>query len=276
MQIFNQYCMESGPIKLFVEHTTPGRPLLFCFPGYGNSPFIFEEMAAQLTEYTVVAIHLPWHGITQWPTTVKQTDSKWAQLLVALQQQFSPQHPHYTLLGYSMGGRYAASIYCHQPNTIDHLFLLAPDGLLRRFWYQLATSTSAGRLFFKSCLASYRLIYGLLSLSVKLGISTKGFLKMTSQYLLDAQERKALYDRWVNSRYLNSHPTTLTQQLNEHKTPATLILGEYDSVIVPKAAKALKGVLHLKIKWIKGSHALYKSSYLPTLISYLRGQDESA
>jgi pimeloyl-ACP methyl ester carboxylesterase len=53
-----------------------------------------------------------------------------------------------TLLGFSLGARIALTLYEANPEKVERLVLLAPDGLKVNFWYWLATQTWIGNKLF--------------------------------------------------------------------------------------------------------------------------------
>ena len=55
---------------------------------------------------------------------------------------------HLRVLGFSLGGRIALSLYQAQPENVEKLILLAPDGLIVNFWYWFSTQTWIGNNIF--------------------------------------------------------------------------------------------------------------------------------
>src|SRR5512138_3675541 len=106
-----------------------GEKLVFCFHGYGEdgNSFSFLEKYAG-AQYSFIAFDLPFHGNTQWHDEEFTT----ADLVNIIRQLVGADVNHHTkkisLLGFSLGGRVALSLYQSMPSEIDKIVLLAPDG----------------------------------------------------------------------------------------------------------------------------------------------------
>ena len=125
----------------------------FCFHGFGEDAASFNFLAKYAgNQYTFYSIDLPFHGNTDWKEGLTFTDSDLSQILeeVLRQNNYERQTLNHklTLLGFSLGGRVALSLFELIPGKFEKMVLLAPDGLKINFWYWLATQTWAGNKFF--------------------------------------------------------------------------------------------------------------------------------
>ena len=112
-----------------------GTQIAFCFHGYGEEALLFEFLGKYAgTEFTFYAIDLPFHGKTIWQEGLNFSASDLLQIIVkVLEQHNDPfqsafsDNIKFSLIGYSLGGRIALSLYECIPDKIEKLILLAPD-----------------------------------------------------------------------------------------------------------------------------------------------------
>ena len=130
-----------------------GSKQVVCFHGYGEEAtlYAFLEKYAD-NQFTFYAIDLPFHGQTNWNDGLNFSHTDLQQIVRAILAQANEQrltrNGKLTLMGFSLGGRIALSLYQSQPETVEKIILLAPDGLIVNFWYWLSTQTWAGNKLF--------------------------------------------------------------------------------------------------------------------------------
>jgi len=104
-----------------------GPELLIALHGFGDRARIFAVLeSALVTHYTVVAPDWPFHGQTEW-----HTDSFSKADLLEIVEQLAEQagKTRFSLLAYSFGGRLAQAMLPELSGRLNHLYLLAPDGI---------------------------------------------------------------------------------------------------------------------------------------------------
>lgn len=237
-----------------------GERLLFCFHGYGEDAATFRIFEHALgTEYTIIAIDLPFHGNTEWRESLRFTPKD----LLAIMRKIAPLDLQtVSLMGYSMGGRVALALLQLAPKHFDQLVLVAPDGLHRNFWYRLATQTSAGNGLFRYTMQNPAWFFGGMSWLMRLRLMNKSIFKFAHSYLDDATERWLLYQRWTVMRAFRPSQSQLVQALGKTDAKLKLVFGAYDRIIVPQRADALKRQSsQVSVKIIRAGHQLLKVKY---------------
>src|SRR5262245_46887284 len=101
---------------VFGHGSTP----IVCFHGYGEDgeSFLFLEKYLG-DQFSLIALDLPFHGITNWREKVFSQDDLLAvikELLVV--NGFSCGNSNVTLLAFSLGGRIALNVYELMPSSI--------------------------------------------------------------------------------------------------------------------------------------------------------------
>jgi pimeloyl-ACP methyl ester carboxylesterase len=148
-----------------------------------------------------------------------------------------------SLLGFSLGGRIALSLYQAQPETVEKLVLLAPDGLKVNFWYWLSTQTWAGNKLFAFSMKHPGWFFVFIKLMNKTGLVNSSIFKFVNFYIGNTEARRLLYQRWTGLRKLKPNLPRVKTFIREYKTPTRLVYGKYDRIILPvRGEKFQKGI----------------------------------
>jgi len=214
-----------------------GKKLLICFHGYGETASHFNFLADQLkNEFTTVAIDLPFHGETRW--TSDALDGKKMKTIIeaiAEQEHLSLDNVH--LIGFSLGGRIALSLFEEMPQRIKKLVLLAPDGLKLNFWYWFSTQSFIGNSLFRWTMRSPGWFLSLLRVGNRVSIINKSIYKFVEYYIHDKQVRQELYDRWTCMRKCRPSVKNIKQDLQKNVASIRLLYGKHDRIIVASPAE---------------------------------------
>lgn len=216
------------------SHGGDGPGLLICFHGYGESEKTFHFLESYIRQqYRIISIDLPFHGSTSWEKDVAFTIQDLISIIESVVAKHGNGRNNFTLMGFSMGGRVALSLYEAMPSRIEKLVLLAPDGLKVNPWYWLATQTFIGNRLFRFTMKKPQWFFWLLNLSNRMGIINQSIYKFTKHYIHDEAIRWELYHRWTCMRRLAPNLDHIKKQVRENRTPIRLLYGEYDRIILP-------------------------------------------
>ncbi len=253
-----------------------GPKTAFCFHGYGEEAVAFSFLEKHAgNEYTFYAIDLPYHGQTIWKEGYDLTVTDLWEIVNAIQygDRRDPvkENQHLTLVGFSLGGRLALSLYQTQPAGIDKLVLLAPDGLKINFWYWLSTQTPVGNRLFALTMKKPRWFFSFLQLLNKLRLVNSSIFKFVNYYIGDAEVRKLLYARWMVLRKLKPGLESIRSLVRNHKTSVRLIYGEHDRIILPvrgeKFRKGIEGYCTLSV--IHSGHQVLHEKHVKEILPAL-------
>jgi pimeloyl-ACP methyl ester carboxylesterase len=215
-----------------------GPKVAVCFHGYGEDAAMFGFLTKYAgNQYTFYSIDLPFHGKTLWNEGHAFSSYDLQQIVQKITDKNSQ---NLTLLGYSLGGRIALSLYQAIPEKIEKIILLAPDGLKVNFWYWLATQTWPGNKFFAFTMKKPGWFFGLLKLMNKLKILNASIFKFVNYYIGDAEVRRLLYTRWTTLRKITPHKRCIKNHIRENKTPVRLIYGKHDRIILSSVGEKFK------------------------------------
>lgn len=227
-----------------------GSKTAVCFHGFGEDAKTFDFLAKYAGHiYTFYSIDLPFHGKTEWNDGLIFTGTDLQQIVEKIidndimkpalrQDQYS--NPKLSLIGFSLGGRAALSLYQAIPEKIEKLVLLAPDGLKINFWYSLATQTWLGNKFFALTMKKPGWFFGFLKLLNRLKWVNASIFKFVTYYIGDAEVRRLLYTRWTTLRKLKPDLISIKNSIRKSKTPVRLIYGKHDRIILSSIGKKFK------------------------------------
>lgn len=250
--------------RIYCQRTGTGRNIVFCFHGYGENSNTFQQLAASLEDtHSVFTFDLPLHGKTEWNEGDTCTPAMWHDII----HQCNPDKRPVTLLGYSIGGRIALSLYQYNPDTCKKLVLIAPDGLHVNFWYWFSTQTWLGNRFFRHTVNNPRWIFGLVTFAWKIRLINKAMYKVTHYYIDDVEQRKMLYARWTVLRRFRPSLAEIKTRIVARDTIVKLLFGKYDKIILSshgqRFAKTLEKQATLRI--MEAGHQLLKEKNIPVI-----------
>lgn len=220
--------------KLFFTTAGQGEKSLLLFHGFGQDHKVFKKLEEQLQEeYTIYSFDIFFHGKSQWNKREQPLEKDfWKALLT----EFINQHHivKFSLLGFSMGGKFAFASLEAFPEKTEHIFLLAPDGIKTNFWYSLATYPTAFRHLFKSLINRPGRLNAIEKFAVSVGLIDKGILRFVESQMNTPEKRERVYYAWVVFRHLKFNMKTIASIINSNKINITLIVGKYDKIITVK------------------------------------------
>ncbi len=222
-----------------------GPKLVVCFHGYGEEAASFGFLSKYAgNQYTFFSIDLPFHGKTEWQEGLNFIGQ---ELVLIVQNILAENYPgqknvsqQFLLLGFSLGGRAALTLYQQLPASVEKLVLLAPDGLKVNSWYWLATQTWLGNKFFAFTMKKPGWFFGLLKLMNKLKLVNTSIFKFVNYYIGDTEVRRLLYTRWTTLRKLKPNLNKIKELVLQHKTPVRLVYGIHDRIILSSVGEKFK------------------------------------
>src|SRR5690606_39104218 len=127
-----------------------GKHPLLVFHGFGQDHTLYVPLLRSLSaKYTLYIVDLFFHGKSEWNEGERPLEkSAWAGIMKVLLQEQNISR--FSILAYSLGGKFALAMLEEFPDRIEKLFLVAPDGIKTSFWYSMATYPKGFRALFRS------------------------------------------------------------------------------------------------------------------------------
>lgn len=241
--------------KLHYTKSGQGDRVLFTFHGFGQNYKAFDPIIAKLTkDYTVYSFDLYYHGKSHWLSSADTLSKNiWKEIV----EEFCRTHSisTFSMLCFSMGGKFTLAATEMLPHKVDKLILMAPDGIQTSLWYNLATYPVVFQRYFEGMIVKPHRFFRLLSFFKKIGFVDKGISKFAASQMNTVKNRRRVYYSWVVFKNLVFDMRVLSQIINENKIDVIMILGKHDKIITEKGMNKLLNKLNdYQLKLIESGH----------------------
>jgi pimeloyl-ACP methyl ester carboxylesterase len=259
--------------RIHYQRTGNGRRPLIAFHGYSDSANSFNLLEEYMgNDFTLIAIDLPFHGKTDWKEGLTFRPVDLIEIINAILEDLSLPHSKIHLMGFSMGGRIALSLFQNMPREIDKIILLASDGLHISKWYWLATQTWLGNALFRFTAKYPGWFFAMLHTGKKIKLIKHNVYKFSLSSMQEKKLRDDLYTRWTTMRKFTTNLKKLKSLVLSNKTPVRLIYGEYDHIIFANGAeKFMTGIeQYCKLSILPCGHHVLVEKNLEAIIGLIR------
>ncbi len=201
-------------------------PALILLHGMGASLHTWEPWARALADsFRVIRFDLPGHGLTPPDPEGDYSDARSHEILVALMESLGV--PRATLIGNSMGGRIAWSFAAAQPQRVDKLVLISPDGFASPgFEYDTPADVPASLGLMRYVLPAWMLRMTLAPAYADPSVLTDSLATRYHDFLLAPGARDAMLDRMRQTVLTDPVP-----RLQQIQAPTLLLWGALDAMI---------------------------------------------
>jgi pimeloyl-ACP methyl ester carboxylesterase len=231
-----------------------GPATLLAFHGFGQNSHVFSPVNESAGhQFTILSIDLFFHGDSQYTAGHLLTTNDWQRLIGALLD--ARRINRFSVMGFSLGGRFALSTAEAFADRVDRLLLIAPDGITRSNWYDLATATSMGRWIFR---------YGLKHLStleraghalVRVGLLNRTVMRFAELSLSTPAQRTLVYTVWTQFRLISPAINKVAALLNQHAVRVQFFTGAFDRIVPGSFILPLTSRLqHFELTVLKTGH----------------------
>ncbi len=178
--------------------------MLFCFYGYGRESFTFSFLERRLgSTFTIIAIDIPHHGLTEWKDELTFKPIYLTQFLLDIRERLRRDNMKFSLLGFSMVGRIALYLTQLLPDKVERLILLAPDGLSFNFWRRAGSETWLGSKLLHYTINNPGWVQWLIKKAEQWHIIHSSLADFIGYYMQSKEHRKTLYKRWISMKMFN-------------------------------------------------------------------------
>lgn len=216
-----------------------GPEILLAFHGFGQSQSHFRGLAQALSiKYTVYSFDLFYHGRSEWPDSSKAICKVfWREMMAAF---FKEQNLlQFSLLSFSLGGKFALATFESFPERTKELILIAPDGISTSFWYNMATYPSWARRYFRKMVEQPENLFSIFRLLRKFRVVDNGILRFAEYQMSNRLQREKVYNSWVMSRDLRFNIKKIAALIKQHKVKVQMFLGRYDRIMTERNMQKL-------------------------------------
>ncbi len=236
--------LEGKKIILHYEWYGEGDKTLLAFHGFGQSGVVMQPIAAALDgRYRTCLIDIFYHGKSYWHEGLGPVTKKHWKMII---RQFLEHEEitRFSIAAFSMGGKFQlATVEC-MPDRVEHLFLIAPDGIKTSKWYSLASYPLLFRNYFRSMIVRPWRFFSLMRFFRSVGILDKGLAKFAETQMDTRKKRRRVYYTWVMFRWLRFDKRKVAGRINRKRITTDIFIGRYDRIITAEGMKKLTNHLN--------------------------------
>lgn len=256
-------------ILLHYRKIGDGPKSVIAFHGFTRDSEDYEQFGSfSSKEYTIYAIDLFYHGKTKFASKKWKSFSK-GQLKEILSGLLNHlKLDRFQVMGYSMGGRVALFMIEQFAERIDHLYLLAPDGLKTNFWNWLVTNTRTGKGIYGIAISNPGIVYSISNTGQKLNLLPSSINKFLDINFNTKGMRLRVYRVWQLYKEINASQAVLAEEINKYNISTDIVVGHKDPVVSPDLCLSFhkKIASNSTFHKIKAGHDLFR----PYVIEYYK------
>ncbi|MGL1888577.1 MAG: alpha/beta hydrolase [Reichenbachiella sp.] len=223
------YKHDSGAVIAY-ECYGHGNKALIAFHGFGESPKHFQFLKDELKNYTIYSISLFQHGHSTRSVKARYLyTSEWKEIFSGLLSHLNINQ--FSLIAFSMGGRFAISTFHSFPKKVETMILIAPDGIVKRFWYEFATFPIGLRQLFHYLMSNPAPFFKVLTLLNHFKLINSSLVKFAKTQLDNSTHRMMVYNCWVDFKHFKVSPQDLAHTINSNQVNIRFIFGKKDRII---------------------------------------------
>ena len=222
--------------KIFFNKTGSGKKILITFHGYGQSLESFSSFNNVFLDYTIYHLELFFHNnsyLSDNDRPLKQ--DKWIEIFSHFLE--SENIKSFSLAGFSMGCRFILPLIRIIPQKINHIYLIAPDGIARNIYYNVGVRYL--NHLFKYTIFKPKWFFKLLQLFYYSGLIDRSLMIFVKNQMNNLKKRWRVYQSWMNFRYLDVKLDEILKIINQNGIGVTISLGKKDKVIPSGQIKRL-------------------------------------
>lgn len=267
--MYDTHIFEFKNTKIHYSKKGTGKKIIIAFHGFGLNHKAFDAITDQLTTaYTIYSFDLFFHGKSHWNDQPVLTKPFWKKLMATFCEQ--NRITNFSMLCFSLGGKFALATLEAMPDKIERLFMIAPDGIKTSIWYNLATYPLIFQNYFKSLIVKPSRFFNLVSFFKKLRLMDKGILKFAASQMNTIKKRRRVYYSWVVFKHLTFDLDHIASLINQNVIGFDIFLGAYDKIITPDGMKKILNKLnHYDLHMVESGHndLIKNISHRPDLIA---------
>lgn len=207
-----------------------GPKSILAFHGIGQDHRCFLPLVEVLkNQYTFYLLDLPFHGQSPALTSEKLTLEEWKAFLEDFLSANNIEK--FSIMGFSMGGKFALATLQLFPQRLESCWLLAPDGITESPWYRLATRFWLSKNLFRFFVSNVNSFKKLANLLVSMGLVEKSAVKFAGTTLSTPEQRERVYRSWIGFSLIRADMKLVAQLVKEYKIDLKIFLGKHDALL---------------------------------------------
>ena len=257
--------------QLSYEVYGSGKQCFLAIHGFDRFKEDYEKLAQKLgSEYKIIAFDFFHHGNSLVLDRKKTTKEDFGKLISEMLR--TENITKFSVIGYSMGGRFALCLTEYFEKRVSNLILIAPDGVKISKSHKFA-GTWLGKFIFKNIVLKYpNFCVNMVKFFSRIRLVPKSLGKFVVFYIGDKKKRELVYNVWMSSKYLFPKHSAIINKINDNKLKLTFVFGKYDRILPSNIGHKFNRRLKnkAKIHEIESGHAILKEEYLDEVSSLIK------
>lgn len=275
MATIQNHLLTSNQLSLSYYRLGEGKRCLFAFNGFGKTA---EELAHLLSEtslpqyFTIYCFDFFFHGKSNYPQSRVEkntiTKKEYAQLFKSFMNDEGISK--FSLYGYSLGGKLALSLLEQLPEYIDKIFLSAPDGMKKIWWYQSVANFAPFKWIYKYYIKNPKWCFWWFDVLKSVKLLHPKAVHFAKTQMATAENRLKIFNVWMVLR--NFEPNYDLLKNVGRKNHINIFVGRYDRVIPAKNAETFINRVnfqHAEIEIIDAGHLLQDPETLKRITEHI-------
>jgi pimeloyl-ACP methyl ester carboxylesterase len=242
-------------VILHYEWYGDGPETLITFHGFGQQGKDMHPLnKAFINTHRIYHIDIFYHGKSYWNEEIGPlTKSIWVKIIFHFLARENIKV--FDIAAFSMGGKFLLATVEAFSTHINHIYLIAPDGIKTSTWYSLASYPYFFRHYFQSMIVKPWRFYSLIKGLQRLHLLDKGLAKFASTQMDTRRKRRQVYYSWVMFRHLTYNHKIIASIINDHSIKVDIYVGRYDKIITEKGLKKLtRHLIDYRLHIIESGH----------------------
>lgn len=241
-----------------------GPECLLAFHGFGEDASSLRLLESSLgLRYTILAVNHLYHGhSTSKDENALLKPEQLQKLVTELQQRHG--FKQFSLFGYSLGAKIALQLIELFPDSVQKIFLFAPDGIVMNRWYNLAIRYRWSRKLFLSIVSKPGWFLSFVRWSAKLKLISPSREKFVLLHMETEEKRRMVYRVWHVGQLIVPNIDKIKKTIKKQQIDVRLFFGKRDRIIPPAIGHYFcKGIEdHCKLQVMDSGHQLLISKNL--------------
>lgn len=176
-----------------------------------------------------------------------------------------------SILGFSLGARYAF-VLCEQKTIpIQNVFWIAPDGIRTNIVYQIATSTMLGKYLFEKTIIHSNFFNTFFHFLKSIHLLPNDRYQFLMRNIQHKNDRYKLYYCWLNMKNMKPDFQHINANLSSQKSNIVAYFGRYDFIIkMDLAGKLKKMIPNAQIHILEDGHRILNDSLFHKIAQYFQ------
>ena len=247
-------------MNLHYQKIGNGKKILLSFHGMGQDFLCFQKFAQTFeNQYVTYLFDLTYHGKSGGIESNNYVENEvitkeiWKEYLEEFLRE--NQIKTFSIIAFSMGGRFALATVEAFAEQVEELTLLAPDGVTEDPKYILATRYGLTRKIFKSVVQNNQRYHTFANLLARTGIVHKKVVKFAKMMVDTPQKQEQLYRAWVGFHQLSFDIKNLAELINNQGITTKIFMGKYDKLLpINRVIPLTKRLKNIELIELEATH----------------------